>query len=309
MSRNVLCVIEFDRFPEVVAERAAWLAGLHDCNLHLLVCDPLTDLLGESYVYLLESQQIADSIRASQDEVLAEITARAKKAGVRVAVTPSRERHMADIVRREAAARQPLFVVKGTHYHTPTERASLDSADWDLIRELDYPLWFVKHDSWQDAPVIVAAVDPLNANDKPASLDHRIIDRARSIADKCHGVLKVLHTYQRLDEIGARATWAFKPEKLPVEEIDAKIRTEHERALGVLAETSNISDDVVHLLPGRAHEVLPAFALEHRASLVVMGALARSKLRQKLVGSTAARALDHIHCDVLIAHAIPSEQS
>ncbi len=35
-----------------------------------------------------------------------------------------------------------------------------------------------------------------------------------------------------------------------------------------------------------------------------MGALARSKLKQRIIGSTAARALDHIHCDVLVAHAL-----
>ena len=44
------------------------------------------------------------------------------------------------------------------------------------------------------------------------------------------------------------------------------------------------------------------FAREQKASLVVMGALARSKLKQRVIGSTAARALDHIPCDVLVAH-------
>lgn len=303
MSRNILCVVEFDRYPRMVVERAAWLARQHNCNLHLLVCDPVTDFLGDSYVYLLESQDIANSIRSSQDDALEEMTETVKRAGVRVEVSRSRERNVADVVRREADARQPLFVVKGTHYHTPTERASLDGTDWDLIRELDYPLWFAKPVEWRDPPVVVAAVDPLNTHDKPAHLDHRIIDTARSIADQCGGELQVLHTYQRLDEIGLRATWAFKPEKLPVEELDRKIRTEHEKALRLFAETSKLAEDSLHLLPGRAYEVLPAFAFEQGASLVVMGALARSKLRQRIVGSTAARALDHIHCDVLVAPA------
>jgi universal stress protein E len=302
VSRNILCVIEFDRYPEIVVERATWLARSHDCNLHLLVCDPVTDFLGDSYVYLLESQDIADSLRAYQEEILEKLTAKVEQAGVRVQVNRSRERQVSDVIRREAAARQPLFVIKGTHYHTPTERASLDSADWDLIRDLDYALWFVKPADWQDAPVIVAAIDPLNANDKPASLDHRIIDMARMIAEKCKGEIKVLHTYQRLEEIAQRATWAFKPIKLPIDELDKKIREEHQNALRAFAESSDIPDKALHLLPGRAYEVLPAFALEQNASLVVMGALARSKLKQRIIGSTAARALDHFHCDVLVAH-------
>ena len=303
MSRNILCVVEFDRFPEVVVERAAWLASADNCNLHLLVCDPITDFLGDSYVYLLESQDIANSIRVYQDEVLAEIVETAEKAGVNVEVSRSTERNIADVVRREADARKPRFVMKGTHYHTPSERASLDNTDWELIRDLDYPLWFVKRAAWPKAPVIIAAVDPLHARDKPAHLDRRIITMARSIAEQCKGTLQVLHTYQRLEEIGLRATWAFKPVKLPVEDIEAKIRTEHEKALKMLAETCDVPGKALHMLPGRANEVLPAFAFKQAASLVVMGALARSKLKQRIVGSTAARVLDHLHCDVLVAHA------
>ncbi len=303
MSRNILCVIEFDRSPEVVVERATWLASANSCSLHLLVCDPITDFLGDSYVYLLESQDIANSIRLYQDEVLDEMVATVEKAGVHVEVSKSTERKVAEVVRREADARQPMYVMKGAHYYTPTERASLDDSDWDLIRDLEYPLWFVKPAAWQEKPVIIAAVDPLHAHDKPAHLDRMIIETAQAIAGQCKGMLRVLHTYQRLEEIGLRATWAFKPVKLPIKDIEAKILAEHTRALKILAETCDVPKEALHLMPGRAYEILPAFAFEQRASLVVMGALARSKLKQRIVGSTAARVLDHLHCDVLVAHA------
>ena len=303
MSRNILCVVDFDNYPEQVVERAIWLARPRNCNVHLLVSDPITDLLGESYVYLLESQHIADSIRESQDEALEKLVATVKAAGLRVEANRATDRRVADAIRREAAARQPAYVVKGTHYHSASERASLAGADWELIRELDYPLWFVKPMPWKEPSVIVAAVDPVHAHDKPALLDQKIIERARSLADDCDGKLVVVHTYQSLDEIGSRAMWAFKPKKLPVEEINRKIFEEHNRALMILGETMGLPADALHLVAGRAHEVLPAFARAQGASLVVMGALARSKLKQRIIGSTAARALDLIPCDVLVAHA------
>lgn len=305
MSRNILCVVEFDKYPRHVVARAAWLAKSHDCNLHLLVSDPFADSLGDSYVYLLESLDIAQGIHAVQDEAIAEMVASVERAGVSVEASKSGDRHVADLVRQEADARQPMYVIKGTHYHTPSERASLGSTDWDLIRNLDFPLWFVKPADWKDPPVVVAAVDPVHAHDKPAHLDMRIIDRARTVANNCKAALIVLHTYQTLDELGSRATWAFKPKRLPVEELNEKIRTGHDQAMRLLAEMSNVPDDAVFVLPGRPEEVLPAFADEKGASLVVMGALARSKFKQRLVGSTAARALDHFSCDVLIAHAKP----
>ena len=303
MSRNILCVIEFGNYPEQVVERATWMARSLNCNLHLLVCDPVTDYLGNSYVYLFESQKIADSMKQSQDEAVEHMVAKVKEAGVNVEVNRSTERNAAQVIRREAAARQPRYVVKGTHYHTPSERAKLTYEDWELIRDLEYPLWVVKPHAWREPSVIVAAVDPVNAHDKPAHLDRRIIEQGKSVAGFTNGKLKVLHCYQTLAEIGMRATWAFKPQKLPVDEINAKMHKEHDEALKALVESQDLAPDSAVLLPGRSEDVIPAYAAVQRASLVVMGALARSKLKQRVIGSTAARALDNMPCDLLIEHA------
>ena len=302
MSRNILCVVEFDNYPEIVVARATWLAKAHGYNLHLLVSDPTTDFLGESYVYLLESQHIANSIREFQEEAIASLLESVKASGVEVAVERETDRHVADVIRRAAAAHDPAYVVKGTHLHSPSERASFGHTDWELIRDLDYPLWFVKPVDWHQETVIVAAVDPVHAHDKPAYLDKRIIEIARQIADDCRGRLEILHTYQRLDEIGSKVMWAFKPQKLPVADLDRKIHDEHDHALKVLGEVCELPPKSLHLVPGRPHEVLPVFARQQKANLVVMGALARSKLKQRIVGSTTTRVLDHIPCDVLVAH-------
>ena len=143
----------------------------------------------------------------------------------------------------------------------------------------------------------------MHDHDKKANFDCKIIETAKDITGKCDGALLLLHTYQRLDEIGARVTWKFKPEKLPIDELDEKIRDEHRKALDALAEQCGVPDDAVHQLPGRTSEVLPSFARSHDASLVVMGAIARSGLKKRIVGSTAARVLDHLRCDVLVVHA------
>ena len=192
MSRNILCVIEFDNYPEHVVDRATWLAKSLDCNLHLLVSDPVSDYLGNSYVYLFESSKIADSIRESQDEAVEKMVDQAKAAGINVEVNRSTERNASELIRREAAARQPRYVVKGTHYHSPKERASLTYEDWDLIRDLEYPLWIVKPGAWREPSVIVAAVDPVHAHDKPAHLDRRIVEQAKTVAEFTGGVRSIL---------------------------------------------------------------------------------------------------------------------
>lgn len=303
MSRTVLCVIDFDNYPEIVVARAAWIAKQNDCELELLASDPVPSLLGETYIFLLESQMIADSIRNAQEDEMDALAETAKAVGVVVHKTTSSARSDADMVLARAAKTDPVFVVKGTHFHSPSERASLRDIDWQLIRELDTPLWFVKPDDWKDLPVIVAAVDPLHSHDKPASLDRKIVKFAKTIAAQCGGSLQVVHTYQRLEAIGLRAMKRFKPVKLPIAEIDEKIKTEHRNALDAFARECEVPDDAVHQLPGRAHELLPTFARANGASLVIMGALARSGLKKRIIGSTATRVLDHLPCDVLVVHA------
>ena len=105
MSRNILCVVEFDKYPEHVVDRAIWLAKSRDCNLHLLVSDPVTDFLGEAYVYLLESQHIADSIRESQEEAVKKLVDKVEAAGLNVEAERQTDKHVADVVQQGWLAR------------------------------------------------------------------------------------------------------------------------------------------------------------------------------------------------------------
>ena len=262
----------------------------------------MTNLLGKNFAYYTEMQLLGDSIRNEQDAILHQLAASAEEMGIAVYTSVSHERPEADMIVAKAEACGAKFVVKGSQHHSPSERASFVHTDWQLIRKLECPLWFVKPTQWKDSPVIVAAVDPTHDDDKEAVFDRKIIKRAQDITEKCNGKLMLFHTYQRLEEIGSHVTWKFKPERLPVDELDEKIREEHRNAIESLAAACDVSVEVIHQLPGRTHELLPTFARANGVSLVVMGAIARSGLKQRIVGSTAARVLDLLPCDVLVVH-------
>ena len=302
MNDTVLCIVELENYPEEVVARAAWLAKLYGCDLELVLSEPVSNLLGESFVYFAEMQMLADTIKSEQDAILQRLASSAEEQGIAVFTSTSGDRPEADMIAIKAASCDAKFVVKGSHYHSPSERASFVHTDWQLIRDLGRPLWFVKPAKWQESPVIVASVDPTHSKDKQANFDKKLVKTAQEIGEKCGGRLLLFHTYQRLEEIGSRATWQFKPEKLPIDELDEKIREEHRSAIETLAAACDVPSDAVHQLPGRTHELLPTFARANNVSLVVMGALARSNLKQRIVGSTAARVLDHLPCDVLIVH-------
>lgn len=303
MKRAVLCVVELDQYPDQVAARATWLAKLYDCDLEIVLNDPVVNYLGETFVRFAEMQMFADSIRDEQQAILRELAAPAEDLGIAVRTSISHERPEADMIVAKAQFCDAKFVVKGANHHTPSERATLAHTDWQLIREVECPLWFAKPTEWKAPKVFVAAVDPTHDNDKTANFDRKIIGKAQGIAEKCDGKLLLFHAYQRLGEIGARVKWNFKPERLPIDKLDEKIRTQHQEALDALAAECKVDPDAVHQLPGRTEDLLPTFARDNAAGLVVMGALARSGRKKRIVGNTAARVLDLLQCDVLVIHA------
>lgn len=300
MSDTVLAVIELDNFPHQVASRAAWLAGLYDCDLTLLLSDPTIPVLRDRYVISNEAREVAGQITYAQEQILADLAETCGAAGISVDTETLDERPSGDAIVARAEQIKPRMVVKGTHYHSKAARAVFADIDWQLIRRLDYPLWLVKEDGWSETPKILAAVDPAHTGEDEGALDHRIVDAANTLATAAGGTVELLHTYQRLEEIGSKAMWTFKSVTLPVDELGAKIRDEHRELLDKLAEKHNVPQENVHQLPGRAEEILPAFARSKGINLVVMGALARSGLKRRIIGSTAERVLDHLPCDVMI---------
>ena len=302
MSENgkILVIIEPDVHPAEVVRRAAWLAKLEDCELELLLCDPDIGALHEGFFVSNEARDIATRIRDAQSEIIEEIAAPAREAGLNVATGVLEERPIADGVLQRAVDMNPRYVVKGTQYHSSAERSIFVDTDWQLIRSCPYPLWLVKPHEVRQKPVIVAAVDPTHSHDKPAALDQVIVDEAKSIAAATDGEVHLLHTYHRLVGVGREATRTFKPIELPLDELSRKIQAEHREKLGTLAGTNGIDAEHTHQLPGDTKELLPAFARSHGADLVVMGALARWGLKRAVLGSTAERVLDHLPCDILI---------
>lgn len=301
MNDTVLAIIELEIFPEVVAKRAAWIANLYGCDLHLLLCDPTSGLLHEGLLVSNEAREIHATIGAARQQFLNDLCASLQDTNsTQVTVSVRHERPAHEAILAEALDREPRFVVKGTEYHSPAERATFTYTDWLLLQNLAIPLWLVKQHEWKQRPVLVAAVDPMQAADEQGVPDQDIVDAGKSLAEKCGGSLLLLHTYQRLVEIGRYAMFEVKPVKLPVDELDQKIRDLHRQKLDAFAKTNGIAADAVHQLPGRVSDILPGFARSHGADLVIMGALQRSNHKQRGLGSSAERVMDHLPCDILV---------
>jgi universal stress protein E len=302
-SDAILAVVEPDVIPQEVVARAAWLAERTGSTLTLLLCDADVTALAHNFFVSAETKTIAGNIRAAQREMIDDLAEPARKRNIAVALDVLEERPVGEGILQRALDMNPRFVIKGTEHHSDARRAIFVDTDWFLIRTCPYPLWLVKAHEMAAKPLIIAAVDPTHEQDENASLDHMIVEQARMIAAKSGGVVHLLHTYQRLEGIGTEATTTFKPIRLPIDELSERIANEHRAKLDALATATGIAANRTHQLPGRARDILPYFARQRQADLVVMGAVARWSLQRAVIGSTAERVLDHLPCDILIVRA------
>jgi universal stress protein E len=297
---TLLAVLELDSDPDNLINRVAWIAQRFGYRAHLVLFEPESGALLGGFALSNEAESIRKELQYAQEEILASYAAKLQEGGIDTTTSVLRQRPLDDGILAIAMAVGARMIVKSTRFHSTAERGILVDTDWQLMRTSPYPLWFVKSEHIPEDPVIVAAVDPSNTHDKPAALDREIVQTANAVAKAMHGDVHLLHTYERLSGIGKAANREFKPIKLPIDKIDARIKAEHRKALDALAADCGIDAEHTHQLPGRTHEILPAFSRTHNAGLVVMGALARWGISRMLIGSTAERVIDHLPCDVLI---------
>ncbi len=298
--KNILVIVESDCKPEQTIDRALYIAGLLERKLDILFCETSYSALPGGIAVSSEAETIRQHILEWQENIAEELAEPVRNAGKLASVEVLLDRPIADGILAKALDTEPCLVVKGTQFHSSAERSILVDTDWQLLRKCPYQLWLVKHHEFHDEPRIAAAVDPTHAHDKPAALDQIIVEAAQMVAKLVGGEVELIHTYMRLSAVSKAATKAMRPIKLPIDEIDQRIKTEHREALDRLAAGNGIDSDHVHQLPGRTHDILPSFVRANGIDLVVMGALARWGIKRMIIGSTAERVLDHLPCDVLI---------
>ncbi len=192
------------------------------------------------------------------------------------------------------------LVLKDTHHHSIAKRTFLSNTDWQLIRYCPVPLLLVKPKPWASKPCILAAVDPGHVNDKPATLDRRILDHASLISQRLGGELHVGHAY--LPEAVIAQALGGEPPMIEVLASETlQLEEQRQRAAVIsLLESFKVSPDNLHVKIGSPIEVLVQLADILPADVMVMGAIARSGLGRAFIGSTAEDVLERLPCDALV---------
>jgi universal stress protein E len=282
--------------------KAARLAHASGAILELFVCDFDPALSGRPFVDSEALRGLRDDFLAERVEYLEDLAEELRAGGLNVETHVHWDNPLYRGILRRVQESSPDLVVKDTHYHSLLRRAFFTHTDWNLIRACPAPLLLARAGEWRAQPRILAAIDPGHVADKPAALDHDILDCAALLARQLHGELHAVHAFFPAALLALTTGMAGTPMAgdLTVSEIVATERRRIEGSVASIVAAHGVTPDRVHLLQGSASVVLPEAAAAQQADVLVMGAVSRSRLEEVFIGSTAERVLDRIPCDTLI---------
>jgi universal stress protein E len=300
--KTILVVVDPTVEDSAAVAKAARIARASGARLELYLCDFSPALDAARYFDSGTLAIAVEPVAARHQLHLDRLVAPLRAAGQEVAVSLDFDNPLHEAIVRKAGRLQPDLVVKDTHYHGILRRSLFTNTDWYLIRDCPAPLLLTKQSPWHEPVRIAAAVDPNHPGDAGALLDHAIIDRAAELAAALGTTPSIVHVFSTLNLIAVDPGLAGAPgAPLPIDPgaVEA-LRTLHRAQLDGLAQRHQIAARDAWLIEGIAVYALPDFVAEHGIDVIALGAVARSRLRERIIGSTAERTLDRLPGDLLI---------
>jgi universal stress protein E len=299
LRRILIAISDLQSAHGGVLRRAAVLARATGAQVELFhaVTTPLSESRRVGRQLLPLQLTAAQSLLLAQQN-LARIARSKLLQGCRVRTEAVADKPAHEAIVRRALASHADLIINATRTRGFADRLVLRHTDWELVRHSPVPLLLVKSERLAAKAVVLAAIDPLHANEKPARLDGQILDVASGMASVLKGTLHAVHSYMPLSvmlaaSVGEPAAWNTA-------ELDTDYTKRVAREFARALRSVQIPPRRRHLRVGAAATELVSCAAQIRATLVVMGAVSRSGLERLFIGSTAERVLDALACDVLI---------
>lgn len=281
--------------PEV--RKAAQLAHALEARVQLFhaLSDPLyIDAAEAAGVSLVNLERSEHARVAKRLETLAR---RLERTGIRAesAVHWDFPAHEA-VVR--AARRFGADLIVAERHATPHHLAwLLRFTDFELLRLAPVPVLLVKARRAYKHPAILAAVDPSHAYAKPLKLDREILGCASQIAEALQGSL---HTVFAYDPVPVAGMESGLPLGGTMEAIAAAMEARARKLFASVLNGASVPESRRHLVPQHPIDAIEGAAAKIGCGIVVMGAISRSGLKRLVLGNTAERVFDDLHCDLLV---------
>ena len=188
------------------------------------------------------------------------------------------------------------LVVKGAEGHAGKWKRLFGTGDQKLMRKCPCPVWILKPSTETHFRKILAAVDLNPTEPDTESLARRIMELATSLATDEESELHVVHVWRLAAETALRGR---QIDTTDVDKIVESMEAAHQSELDGLLGPYPYDKTHVHLVKGRAGDVIPDLAEELEVDLVVIGTVGRGGVPGLLIGNTAEEILNAVDCSRL----------
>jgi len=174
------------------------------------------------------------------------------------------------------------------------------STSMHLMRKCPCPLWVMKLTQRKQYARILAAVDLASFDEGKNPLNTKIMDLAISLARLEPSELHVIHTWTLHGESTLRGG-RLKISRGELDKLLREARNAHKGWLDRLLQNYELGDlkHHVHLLKGKAGNLIPDLAKRKRVEIIIMGTVCRTGVRGLFIGNTAEEVLRRVDCSVL----------
>lgn len=294
--RNILVVVDPSRAEQPAIAKVARLANRVDSHILLFACE--TPSSKEARFLNKHRSPGSAPLPIDIETLLQSFSEPLRAEGIDVDIECTTAKHLYPAILKRACASGIDLLVKDTHHHSLTRRAFLTNTDWHLIRGCGVPVLLTKSALWKERPIILAALDPNHENDKPAVLEHHLLEWGSTLRTVLGGTLHAAHAYIpaafRAAAVDAPLSPTITPEMITMEETLRKAQLQQ------LTAKYDVPQGNLHLEFGSAVDAIPRVAMELDADIVTMGAISRSSAELFLIGHTAERVLERLESDVLV---------
>lgn len=277
-------------------ERASMVATQTGAALELLVCDHNPALENSLFSDKDAQKRARAALLAERQDWLEQLAEPLRKQGLQVSCKTRWGKPLYSEIIKHVEETKPDMLFRNATTHGVLHRLLFNNTSWQLIRFCPVPLWLVRGgDQWQGKN-IATALDPVHSADKPASLDHLLIETAQQLGEAMSMDNHYLHSYNPLPR-----SLVFEAEL--VVSYDSYLESteqRHKQAFADLLQQHDASPEQSNLLKGVPEESIPEFVEQNAIDLLVLGAISRGNLENALIGNTAERVLESSDCDLLV---------
>ena len=277
---RLFVVVDPTETHQVALVKALLIAKLGSCHIHAFLC---------TYKDMKQAGEYAsrrDFKRSALEEAtdwLEQLMQPCKVSGVPYTTEVTWNSKWVDSTIRAVEKSGCDLMIKSSFHHSKARRFFSTTSDYKLMHRCVCPILFTHQGQEWKTDRMLACLDLVSGDPPHMRLNNVVIRDARAFADIVGMDLYIACAY----------TDAIDSEHLPLKTHG------HDVTRAQLGELYDVNPERVLLRQGNAVETLKAICNEIDPSIVIMGTLARTGIKGKLIGNTAEKLIDIVDADLL----------